>query len=183
MKHSQLKSFVSLSLITFSRAFPSFLAKNAFQKMAIGGGNTRAIHLSPTGKLGMEPSGKSVTGVVYNVEAEDKGNFPIVQLYTKEGCTLCDKVSDILKSIRDEHPHSLEAVDITDPDKSEIYDKYKWDIPVLHIDGKYWTKHKLDSMEAIDALTKAALGNFEEGNDEPDAAAMERRMAERKAEK
>jgi len=151
--------------------------------MAIGGrGNSRAaIHLSPTGNMDMEPSGKSVTGIVYNAEAEDKGNFPIVQLYTKEGCTLCDKVSEILKSIRDEHPHSLEAVDITDADKSEIYDKYKWDIPVLHIDGKYWTKHKLDSMEAIDALTKAALGNFEEGKDEPDAAAMERRMAERKA--
>ena len=37
-------------------------------------------------------------------------------------------------------------------------------------------------MDAIDALAKAALGKFEEGKDEPDAAAMERRMAERKAE-
>jgi len=128
----------------------------------------------------MEPSGKSVTGVVYTAGLGKTEHCPVVKLYTKEGCTLCDKVSDVLKSLRQEHPHSLEAVDITDPDKSDIYDKYKWDIPVLHIDGKYWTKHKLDSTEAIVALAKAAGGEFEEEKGEPDAAAMERRMTERK---
>lgn len=141
----------------------------------------RAIHGSRrTGSIDMEPSGRSVTGVVYDVKLGKKENFPVVQIYTKEGCTLCDKVSDVLKSLREEHPHSLEAVDITDPDKSYIYDKYKWDIPVLHIDGIYWTKHKLDSTEAIVALAKAAGGEFLEQKGEPDAAAMERRMAERK---
>jgi Glutaredoxin-like domain (DUF836). len=128
----------------------------------------------------MQRSENSITGPVYSVESDSKEDYPIVQLYTKEGCTLCDKVSDVLKSVREEYPHSLEAIDITDLDKTEFYDKYKWDIPVLHINGKYWTKHKLDVKEAVDALTRATNGEFEEQRGEPNAAAMEKRMAERK---
>jgi len=33
-------------------------------------------------------------------------------------------------------------VDIIDADKTEWWDKYKYDIPVLHIDGQYWAKHR-----------------------------------------
>jgi glutaredoxin len=131
--------------------------------------------------LGMQRSENSVTGPVYNVESGSREDFPMVQLYTKEGCTLCDKVSNVLRSVREECPHSLEAIDITDSDKTEFYDKYKWDIPVLHIDGKYWTKHKLDAKEAVNALTRARNGEFEEQRGEPNAAAMEQRMAERKS--
>jgi hypothetical protein len=35
---------------------------------------------------------------------------PAVQLFTKEGCTLCDKVKEVLVSVAAEQPHSLEAV-------------------------------------------------------------------------
>ena len=79
---------------------------------------------------------KSVTGTIYSEES----NHPIVSLYTKEGCTLCDKAVDILKSIRVEQPHTLRSIDITDEDKHVYWDKYKWDIPVLHINGMYWQK-------------------------------------------
>ncbi len=118
---------------------------------------------------------RSVTGPVYTMD----GNHPTVQLYTKEGCTLCDKVSDVLRSIQTDHPHSLEAIDITDNDKTDAWDKYKWDIPVLHINGNYWTKHRLEVVEAQDALTKAQDGTFETQKGEPNAAAMEQRMAAR----
>ena len=128
----------------------------------------------------MQRSENSVTGPVYEVELGTREDFPVVQLYTKEGCTLCDKVSNVLRSVRKECPHSLDAIDITDLDKTEVYDKYKWDIPVLHMNGKYWTKHKLDVKEAVDALTRATNGEFEEQRGEPNAAAMEQRMAERK---
>ena len=99
-----------------------------------------ALHLiSNTGS-----GSNSVTGVVYDLGPNDTAKNPIVQLYMKEGCTLCDKVSDVLKLLRKDHPHSLKAVDITDDNKVDVYDKYKYDIPVLPIDGKYWTKHRLD---------------------------------------
>mmetsp|Transcript_6057 Transcript_6057/g.8913 ORF Transcript_6057/g.8913 Transcript_6057/m.8913 type:complete len:221 (-) Transcript_6057:95-757(-) len=145
----------------------------------------RLIHVglhSFQGEQGNEEGGprQSVTGPVYDVENEKiRDDFPVVQLYTKEGCTLCDKVSDVLRLIRDDYPHSLEAIDITDEDKGDIFDRYKWDIPVLKINGIYWTKHRLDVTEAVKALTSAQTGEFAECKGEPDAAAMERKMAER----
>jgi thiol-disulfide isomerase/thioredoxin len=123
---------------------------------------------------------RSVTGTIYKVDSDDCTHHPTVQLYTKEGCTLCDKTKDVLQLLRNEQPHSLEAIDITDPDKKDIFDKYKWDIPVLHINGLYWTKHRLAADEATKALEDARDGNFEVQRGEPDAGAMERKMEERK---
>lgn len=123
----------------------------------------------------------SVTGMIYEVENnnETSGSCPTVQLYTKEGCTLCDKAKDVLGLLREEQPHSLETIDITDPDKTDIFDKYKWDIPVLHLNGLYWTKHRLTVEEARSALEEAKAGTFKVQRGEPDAAAMEEKMEER----
>lgn len=123
----------------------------------------------------------SVTGTIYTVGDESTTSHPTVQLYTKEGCTLCDKAKDVLQLLREEQPHSLEAIDITDPDKTEYFDKYKWDIPVLHINGLYWTKHRLTADEARKSLEDARSGIFEAQRGEPNAAAMEKKMADRKA--
>ena len=117
----------------------------------------------------------SVTGTIY----DGPGGEPTVQLFTKFGCTLCDKATDALRSIRGSHPHTLEAVDITDEDKSIWYDKYKYDIPVLHIDGKYWAKHRLTPEVATEGLEAAKAGTFEAQAGEPNAGEMERRQAER----
>ena len=95
-------------------------------------------------------------------------------LFTKEGCTLCDKAKDVLQEVRDSHPHSLLAVDITDDDKTEYFGRYKMDIPVLHLNERYWTKHRLTREEAKQALTAAAEGSFESPPGEPNAAAHER---------
>mmetsp|Transcript_35187 Transcript_35187/g.38924 ORF Transcript_35187/g.38924 Transcript_35187/m.38924 type:complete len:184 (-) Transcript_35187:70-621(-) len=161
-----------------SRAFSSIYASRAVSRISMFEVSrcSSFLHASSSNNaVGNSPSNKkssSVTGDIYKVETGQKEDYPIVQLYTKEGCTLCDKVSDVLKSLREDHPHSLEAVDITDEDKTEIFAKYKWDIPVLHIDGKYWTKHKLDAEEAKTALTSATNGEFEKQRGEPNAAAQ-----------
>ena len=117
----------------------------------------------------------SVTGTIYDGPEGE----PVVQLFTKQGCTLCDKVTEILRSVKESNPHTLEAVDITDEDKSDWYDKYKYDIPVLHIEGKYWEKHRLTSEVAIEGLEAAKAGTFEVQAGEPNAGEMERRQAER----
>ena len=121
---------------------------------------------------------RSVSGVIYENDSNEDG--VLVELYTKEGCTLCDKVCKVLESVREREPHRLEAVDITDEDKVEFWDKYKWDIPVLHVNGLYWTKHRLSEEDALDGLGRARAGTLElPMRGEPDAAAMERRQAER----
>jgi len=43
--------------------------------------------------------------------------YPKVKLFTKSGCTLCDKVVEVLKELRPGHPHSLYTFDITNNDK------------------------------------------------------------------
>ena len=73
----------------------------------------------------------SVSGPVY------EGDGPTIELFTKEGCTLCDDAKAVLDALRNDAPHSLVAVDITDADKTELWDRYKYDIPVLAIDGVY----------------------------------------------
>jgi glutaredoxin len=95
---------------------------------------------------------------------------PTIKLFTKEGCTLCDKVKDILHDIRDEHPHSLILMDITDRCYEKWYAKYKFDIPVLHINDRYWAKHRLSRSQAIQGIRAANEGTFRSPKGMPDAA-------------
>ncbi|EEC48385.1 predicted protein [Phaeodactylum tricornutum CCAP 1055/1] len=114
----------------------------------------------------------SVSGSIYTC---DDSNAPRVRLFTKEGCTLCDKVKGVLVELKAPYPHCLEQVDITDKENAEWFDRYKYDIPVLHLDGKYWTKHRLTTEEAIRGLKAFGNGAFESQAGEPNAARMERK--------
>lgn len=115
--------------------------------------------------------GASVTGTVY--KAIDK-DAPVVTLFTKEGCTLCDKVKDVLVDLRESHDHALTQIDITDDAHSEWYDKYKYDIPVLHLNSKYWIKHRLTTEEALEGFLAFKDGRFVSPLGEPNASEMER---------
>jgi hypothetical protein len=128
----------------------------------------------------------SVTGPIYD-DDDDEGNNETgdqihridITLFTKEGCSLCDAAVDVLRSVRTEYPHALHAIDITDVGQIFYWDRYKYDIPVFHIDGQYWAKHRLTADQA-----RAALRSYREtgtmagvvvGDEEPNAAAHERR--------
>ena len=87
---------------------------------------------------------------------------------------MCDDAKAVLDALRADAPHSLIAVDITDQDKTELWDRYKYDIPVLAIDGVYWTKHRVTEGDARAALAEAASGKFRERPGEPDASRLER---------
>jgi thiol-disulfide isomerase/thioredoxin len=118
----------------------------------------------------------SVSGIVYTCDdtADDNSIPVVVKLFTKEGCTLCDKVKDVLSSVRENHPHTLLAVDITDAEHNEWWQKYKYDIPVLHLNGCYWTKHRLTPEQAVEGLTAVKQGTFASPIGEPNATAQER---------
>ena len=119
----------------------------------------------------LPPRSASVTGTIYESK---EGGSPQITLFTKEGCTLCDKVKEILSDFRESHPHTLKQIDITDEEHQEWFDRYKYDIPVLHLDGKYWIKHRITSDEVIQGFDAAREGRFESPRGEPNAAAMER---------
>jgi hypothetical protein len=49
----------------------------------------------------------------------------------------------------------------------------RYDIPVLHINDMYWTKHRLAVEDAIAGLQEARSGSFEARSGEPDAERLE----------
>ena len=124
----------------------------------------RSVHLPPRAA--------SVTGTVYQAEDPDA---PTVTLFTKEGCTLCDKVKDVLETVRSSNDHSLTQIDISDDAHSEWFHKYKYDIPVLHLNSKYWIKHRLTAEQAQEGFVAIKEGTFESPRGEPNASEMERK--------
>lgn len=116
----------------------------------------------------------SVTGTVYS-GPQDR---PIVTLFTREGCTLCDKAKDVLKTAAADSPHTLKAVDITDEEHRDWFDRYQYDIPVLHINGIYWAKHRISTDAALEALAAADRGELQPQSGEPNAAEYEMGEAE-----
>ncbi|XP_062570064.1 glutaredoxin-like protein C5orf63 homolog [Saccostrea cucullata] len=68
--------------------------------------------------------------------------LPVLTLFTKEDCTLCDNALEVLKPYS--HQFELEKVDITLPENKEWYKKYRYDIPVFHLNGQYLMKHRTD---------------------------------------
>ena len=121
-----------------------------------------------------------VTGSVYTaddsaVAESDNGSVPpLVCLFTKEGCTLCDKVKDVLAASRGRNPHSLYQIDITDKEHRDWFDKYKYDIPVLHLNGNYWTKHRLSTGDVEQAFGAVSKSVFESPPGEPNAGKSQR---------
>ena len=69
----------------------------------------------------------------------------------------------------------LEQIDITDKEHRDWFDRYKYDIPVLHMNGKYWIKHRLTAEEAMKGLDEGKAGEFTSPQGEPNAAEMERK--------
>ena len=63
-------------------------------------------------------------------------------LYTKSDCPLCDKAKAELDTFRRSCEFQLELIDITTA--PAVFEKYKHDIPVLHINGREAARHVLD---------------------------------------
>ena len=60
--------------------------------------------------------------------------MPLVTLYGKPGCHLCDDAREIVARVRAEHPFELQEVDVSlDP---VLLREYGERIPVLELDGE-----------------------------------------------
>ena len=100
MKSSQL--FVTSIAISVSCSIPSvvesFSVTSIYQQQLSG--NFRCVVHLPTTTSSLfdsasaddDSSSSSVTGPIYEMDGDD---IPTVKLFTKHGCTLCDKVKDV----------------------------------------------------------------------------------------
>ena len=65
-----------------------------------------------------------------------------VTIYSKPDCPLCDEAKEVLERVRASIPFELEEVDIRSD--SELFDRFRYDIPVVFVDGNKAFKHRVD---------------------------------------
>lgn len=82
-----------------------------------------------------------------NVQSSSIQQKPILTLYTKNPCPLCDELVEELAPYM--HRLHLEEVDITKPENRTFFKQYRYDIPVLHFNGEFLCMHRLD-VELLD---------------------------------
>ncbi|NXY45282.1 YD286 protein, partial [Ceuthmochares aereus] len=72
-------------------------------------------------------------------------------------CPLCDEAKEVLEPYKGRF--ILQEVDVTLSENSVWYDKYKYDIPVFHLNGNFLMKHRVDIQKLEDQLMKLELKN------------------------
>lgn len=72
-------------------------------------------------------------------------NKIVLEIYSKENCQLCDELKEVVKKVNRDIEFEIKEIDINkDP---EIFEKYKYDIPVVHINGLIAFKHRITENE------------------------------------
>ena len=75
----------------------------------------------------------------------------LVEIYSKPDCPLCDEAKEVLREVQARCPFTLREVNIeSDP---ELFDRYRYDIPVVFVDGNKAFKHRVDA-RALEARLK-----------------------------
>ncbi|NP_001373248.1 glutaredoxin-like protein [Danio rerio] len=79
--------------------------------------------------------------------------LPVLTLFTKDPCPLCDEAKAELEPYK--HRFELQEVDITLPENRVWFDRYRFDIPVFHLNGQFLMMHRVNSTLLEKHLSKA----------------------------
>ncbi|HEV8538949.1 MAG TPA: glutaredoxin family protein [Bacteroidota bacterium] len=74
----------------------------------------------------------------------------LVELYSKDECTLCDRAKEVLVAVQRRYPFDLQEVKIREGD--EFYEIMKERIPVVYINKKFAFQHRVPEKELIAIL-------------------------------
>lgn len=75
-----------------------------------------------------------------------------IRFLTKPKCSLCDEVRILLNQLRREYPLNVEEVNILD--EPGLYDRYKYEIPVLLFPNGSDLQGRIDGKELKKKLNK-----------------------------
>ena len=65
-----------------------------------------------------------------------------IRIYSKPDCHLCDEAKETIQRVTNRLPIEIEVIDIQkDP---ELFDQYRYDIPVIFLDDRKIFKHRVD---------------------------------------
>lgn len=66
-----------------------------------------------------------------------------IEILEKEGCHLCEVAHRYLIELQEELGFELVSRDIlSDP---LLHQRYRWEIPVILVDGEEWARHRIES--------------------------------------
>ncbi|XP_067838446.1 glutaredoxin-like protein C5orf63 homolog [Heptranchias perlo] len=99
-----------------------------------------AMYLLHYTKLGQ--SSKFVLEFLLRRMSTLRKDLPVLTLFTKDSCTLCEEAKEALEPYR--YRFVLQEVDITIPENSVWYERYKYDIPVFHLNGQFLMMHQVN---------------------------------------
>ncbi|XP_023372498.1 glutaredoxin-like protein C5orf63 homolog isoform X2 [Otolemur garnettii] len=87
---------------------------------------------------------KSSFGLFLRNLSASKTTLPVLTLFTKDPCPLCEEAKEFI----------LQEVDITLPENSTWYERYKFDIPVFHLNGQFLMMHRVNTSKLEKQLLK-----------------------------
>jgi glutaredoxin len=77
---------------------------------------------------------------------------PLVTLYGKPGCHLCDDAREVVERVRADHPFELREVDVSiDP---ELNREYGERIPVLELDGEQLFEFHIEEAVLVERVDR-----------------------------
>ena len=71
--------------------------------------------------------------------AVSEQDFMTITIYSKPDCHLCDLAKDVVERCRKKADFTLEVIDISQ--NPEFLERYRYDIPVILLDGKEIARH------------------------------------------
>jgi glutaredoxin len=80
----------------------------------------------------------------------------IVRIYSKPNCCLCDQAKAVLERVRERLPFELVEEDIRA--NPETFAAWRYDIPVVIIDGRDTFKLRLEEAEVEASIRRAISG-------------------------
>ncbi|CAB4417431.1 DUF836-domain-containing protein [Rhizophagus irregularis] len=78
----------------------------------------------------------------------------LLTLFTSKSCSLCVNAKDVIKHVQKRIPFDFEQKDIKVPENLSWFEKYKYDIPVLHLNDQFILKHRVEQDELEKILRK-----------------------------
>ena len=85
---------------------------------------------------------QGVTNGTFTSKNRSGNEIPIVKLFTSPSCTLCDEVLFQLEQLRHSHHFNINIINIKE---NQLWKrKYQYDIPVIHVNDQFLSKHSLD---------------------------------------
>ncbi|KAI9557023.1 hypothetical protein GHT06_016819 [Daphnia sinensis] len=101
--------------------------------------------------------GGASTIVIQKLATHAPGRLPVLTLFTKDECPLCDEAKMALMKSSLWNRFIFQEVDIRRPENRRWFGMYRYEIPVFHLNEKFLMKHRVDLKLLEDELNAAKL--------------------------